>query len=280
MSKGDLKMMEKSEEQKFASEVSGIPLSEWQSGKSFIAMSDRALYIFEPSGLADDPDTEKVEGKTLHFERAESKLTPGLNEECVLIFTDGSRQFRYDTGKSIEQAMKEIDSSRIPLLSDPAINDKWREKIKGRKLWTKSNLWYDESGNRTQGYRFVEVFVDDILSSTGDFPAKVKIRTQDGKTAFIHMNYTSDISDSRSFPSVFFLSDPRTRYPQISDEHWRYIQMGKVCEGMTKEECRLVLGNPDEINAGHDANETVDFWQYKNGAYLLFTDGLLKRFRL
>ncbi|MDE6342439.1 MAG: hypothetical protein K2K93_08985, partial [Muribaculaceae bacterium] len=110
--------------------------------------------------------------------------------------------------------------------------------------------------------------------------AKVKIIPQDGNTAIIPIYYTSDMSDSRSFPSVFFLSDPKARYPQISDEHWKYIQTGRVCEGMTKEECKLVLGNPDEINAGHDANETVDFWQYKNGAYLLFTDGLLKRFRL
>lgn len=280
MSKEDMRMMTKTEEQTFATEVKGIPLSEWEQGKPFIAMSERAIYIFEPSGLSNGSENENIEGKTLRFERAESKMTPGLNEECILIFSDGSNTFRYDTGKSIDVAFKEIDSSRIPLLSDPAITDKWREKIKGRKLWTRNNLWYDASGTRVSGYRFAEVIVEDILPSTGDFPAKVKIRTKDGETAFIHMNYTSDLSDSRSFPSVFFLSDPKSKYPHISDEHWNLIQRGKVCAGMTKEECRLSLGNPDEINAGHNADETVDFWQYNNGAYLLFTDGLLIRFRL
>ena len=49
--------------------------------------------------------------------------------------------------------------------------------------------------------------------------------------------------------------------------------------GMTKEECKLSLGNPTDVNSGHDWNSTIDFWQYPNGSYLRFQDGLLVSFR-
>ena len=48
---------------------------------------------------------------------------------------------------------------------------------------------------------------------------------------------------------------------------------------MTKEECKLSLGNPTDVNSGHDWNSTIDFWQYPNGSYLRFQDGLLVSFR-
>lgn len=150
----------------------------------------------------------------------------------------------------------------------------------GKKLWTKNNLWYDASGNRISGLRFAEAMVEDVLAATGDFPVKVKLRTPDGGVAYVQMNYTSDSADSRSFPALFYLSDPKARYPQINAENWRLIQRGRVCAGMTKEECRLALGTPDELNAGHNADQTMDIWQYNNGAYLMFTDGLLTRYRL
>lgn len=100
-----------------------------------------------------------------------------------------------------------------------------------------------------------------------------------GEEAYLHMNYTSDTHDSRNFATLFFMNDPKTKYPQISEENWAMIQKGKVSLGMTKEECKLSVGNPDELNAGHSQSQTMDVWQYSDGTYLVFTDGLLTRFR-
>ena len=280
MNKEDLKLMAKTEEQNLASSIKGTPLSEWKKGKPFIAMSDRTLYIFEPSSLSYSGQQADLTGRTLYFSGLESHVTPDLSEECVIVFTDGDRQYRYLTGKSTEAANKEIDSSKLPLMSDPALIELWREKIVGSTLWTKSNLWYDEKGQRISGLKFAKVKVEDVTPATGDFPVKVKVRYNDNQTAYLHMNYTSDMPDSRNFSAIFFLSDPKKRYPQISEEHWSQIQRGKVMPGMTKEECRLSLGNPDELNSGHNASQTMDIWQYSNGAYLMFTDGLLTRFKL
>lgn len=279
MSKEDVKQMAKSEEQTFASGIHGTPLSSWEKGKEFLAMNERSQYIFDPSSLPYGQEELKLEGKSLNYAGLETRINPDLREECIILFTDGSNVYRYPTGKTTSQAMEEIDSSKLPLLSDADLIDEWKKKINGKTLWTKSNLWYNEKGDRELGQKFAKVKVLDVIPSTGDFPMNVKISTPVGGEAYLHMNYTSDLHDSRDFAALFYLNDPKTRYPQISDENWAMIQKGKLSLGMTKEECKLAIGTPDELNSGHSQSQTMDFWQYSNGTYLIFTDGLLTRFR-
>ena len=279
MSKEDVRMMEKSPEQKFAEAISGTPLSSWEKGRPFTAMTDRTLYLFEPTGFSDGKEETSLKGKTLYFTGLDSHLNPDLREECVILFSDGRNTFRYRTGKTTEAAMKDIDSSKIPLMADISLIDQWKEKLSGQTLWTKSNLWYDKAGNRTPGLKYAKVKVVDVEASSGDFPISVRILAADGTEGHLHMNYTADLHDSRNFAAIFFLNDPRQRYPHVTDEHWALIQQGRVGEGMTKEECKLSIGNPDEVRSGHNRSQTMDIWQYADGTYLMFTDGLLTNFR-
>lgn len=279
MTKEDIKLMEKSPEQKFTESIQGSPLSTWQKGKPFLAMSDRTAFIFEPNGQGIESSDQTMRGKTLTFEGIDSHINPDLQEECVLLFSDGRQTYRYHTGKTTEIALKEIDSSRLPLISDISLIERWRDQIVGKTLWTKSNLWYDSSGDRMPGQKFAKVTVKDVTPATGDYPIMVKIARNDGQFSYLHMNYTSDLHESRNFAAIFFLSDPKVRYPNISNENWELIQRGKVGEGMTKEECKLSIGNPDEVRSGHNRSQTMDIWQYSDGTYLMFTDGLLTKFR-
>lgn len=278
MNKEDVRLMTRSEEQTLASSLQGIPLSAWETGKEFLAMSDRTQFIFEPNEDTGS-NLDSISGRTLIYAGTESRLKPDLDEECVILFTDGSRTLKFPTGKTTEKALKEIDSSKLPLMSDLDLIHQWKNKIKGATLWTKSNLWYDEKGDRQPGQKFAKVTVTDVIPTTGDFPMKVMIHQSTGQDAFIQMNYTSDTYDSRNFAALFFMTDPKIRYPHISEENWRLIQEGKVGLGMTKEECKLSLGNPDELRSGHSQSQLMDIWQYANGTYLMFTDGLLTRFR-
>ena len=86
--------------------------------------------------------------------------------------------------------------------------------------------------------------------------------------------------ESRTFADLFFVADPKIRHSSIRPEIWELICEGKVKSGMTKEECKLALGNPDDVATGHDWNQTIDIWNYKNGMYLQFQDGLLTKFRI
>lgn len=279
MSKDDLKLMEKSDEQKLATSIGGTPLSEWSVGKPFMATSDRTLYVFDPASIPFGQNDSTLKGKTLTYAGRENILTPDLKEECVLLFTCDGNTYRYASGKTETEALKEIDSSKLPLMSDLELIDNWNEKLTGMTLWTKSNLWYDKTGARKSGLRFEKIKVAGIKPATGVFPMMVKIIDKTGDESYLIMNYTSDMADSRSFSDLFYLTDPQKRYPQISDENWELIKQGRIGLGMTKEECRLSLGNPDELDAGHNTSNTVDIWQYSNGTYLIFNDGLLTRYR-
>lgn len=279
MTKEDAKLMVKTAEEAYTESLLGTPLSSWKEGKEFLALSDRTFYIFEPTGLSNELSGQALKGNTLFFKGTESYQTPDLREECILLFSDGQNTYRYRTGKPTATAMKDIESSKVPLMSDLDLISKWKEKLVGETFWTKSNLWYDEKGDRCTGQKFTKVTILDVVPTTGNFPMKVKIKDESGKEAFMQMNYTSDAYDSRNFASLFFLSDPKAKYPKISEENWALIKDGKVGLGMTKEECKLAIGNPDEVNAGHTHSQTMDMWQYANGTYLMFTDGLLTRFR-
>ncbi len=271
--------MAKSPEQKYSETIQGTPLSSWEQGRPFLAMSDRTLYIFEPTGLSDENSGLSLKGKTIRYVGLDTHINPDLGEECVILFSDGNKTLRYKTGKSTDEALKDIDSSKLPLIADLALIDQWKGKIEGATLWTKSNLWYDAKGSRKSGLKYAKVKVEDVEAATGDFPIKIKIIGPDGEEGFLQMNYTSDTHDSRNFAAIFFLSDPKEKYPHITDEHWSLIQKGKVGEGMTKEECKLSIGNPDEVRSGHNRSQTMDIWQYSDGTYLMFTDGLLTNFR-
>lgn len=279
MSKEDKKHMTMSEEQSFASTIHGTPLSSWEKGKKFLAMSDRTSYVFDPTSINMPESSKSILGKILIYDGIESRTNPDLREECIILFRDGSQIYRYPTGKPTKEALNDIDSSKIPLISDLDLINQWKSKINGMTLWTKSNLCYNAKGERGNGLKFAEVKVVDVAPATGDFPINIKVIMPSGEEAYLHMNYTSDTHDSRNFATLFFMNDPKTKYPQISEENWAMIQKGKVSLGMTKEECKLSVGNPDELNAGHSQSQTMDVWQYSDGTYLVFTDGLLTRFR-
>lgn len=279
MSRSEQKQMISSEEQTFAEAIKGTPLSQWQEGKKFMASSGRTPLIFEPSGVGYASDDTSFEGKILRFAGTESKLTPDLKEECVIVFSDSNKFYRYHTGRSSEDAMHETYSSKLPLLYDLDLIDTWKNKISGLTVWTRSSLWYDDTGNRIPGLKFARASINDVIPSTGTFPMKVQIMLPDGKTAYLNMNYTADTADSRNFAALFFLKDPKSKYPHITPENWELIQKGKIQIGMTKEECRLSLGNPDDVDTGKTPSQTMDIWKYGDGMYLMFTDGLLSRFR-
>lgn len=81
--------------------------------------------------------------------------------------------------------------------------------------------------------------------------------------------------ESRSFRNLFTLSDPKEKYPSILPEIWDAICDGHVRNGMTKDECRLAIGNPADSQSGHDWNSTIDIWSYPDGTFLRFQDGIL-----
>ncbi len=277
LTKNDRKTLAPTPEEEFIKALRAPMLNEWQRGKRFLISDDRVAVVFDAFDTGSNG--EKLEGKVVAFEGVATKTTPDGSDEAVLVFSDNGQLYRFSTGRTLEAAETKISSMDVPMLIDLDLVDKAAQLMDGMKVWTRSQLWYDLEGNKIRGRKFVPVTIEKVLPGSMVFPLRLEIKDEFGKEAVLFMNLRNSGVESRTFPSLFNLSDQKNNYPSILPEVWSLIQEGKVRIGMTKEECKLSLGNPSDVNAGHDWNSTIDLWQYPNGSFLRFQDGLLVDFR-
>ncbi|MDE6717589.1 MAG: DUF2845 domain-containing protein [Muribaculaceae bacterium] len=277
-SKGVKKENMPSPEEKFISGIESIRLKDWKQGRRFMFIDDRASLVFE----SDAPRSElaSLKGKRVEYSGTERRITPGGVEQAVVRFSDGIYTYSYPTGKLPTESDTLLTSLDFPMLADLATVDQYRRLLQGVSLWTRNSLWYDDDGEKIRGRRFVKVIIDSVSTGQNGFLMDLSIRDENGDRAHIYMNPVNRGLESRTFPSLFLLTDPRERHTSISDEVWDLICRGLVRPGMTKEECKLALGNPDDVNTAHDWNQTIDIWNYNNGTFLHFQDGLLTKFRI
>lgn len=274
ISKAEEKEYQPTEEDIFIADIQATPLSDWQKGKEFFLTEDRVALIFD--GLAADADKLKLGGKTVSYDMQSSRKDVDGKDIRLLIFTDGTRQLCYNTGKQVTDT---IMSDQLPMMIDFELIKKLKQKLIGKHLWTKSSIWYDSEGNTIKGKKYVPITIIDVLPGDKVFPAKVVFQDEAADTAAMLMNIGSFGIESRSFATIFSLSDVRLKYPKTEDDVWLLIQSGEIRNGMTKQECSLSLGLPKEISQGHDYSRTLELWQYSDGVYLQFEDGILVNFR-
>ncbi len=278
LSREDRRTLTPTEEEKFFVGVQGSPLANWKTGKPFIAADDKAILIFDQQGLPPDPEAVGLGGKILYYEGTGSTVGPDGKNYTSIAFRYGDNRLVYNTGKSLEEALK-LNSDQIPMLIDSDMVAEAKALLIGKQFWIRSSLWYDAVGNRIPGMKFIPVTITDVIPASVTFPLSIRFTYGNSEEARIFMNFGNSGTESRSFPALFSLSDIRKKYPMISDETWELICREKVRTGMTKEECKLSLGNPTEVNSGHDYSQTLDLWNYSDGTVLWFEDGLLTRFR-
>lgn len=279
LSKEDIRNIRPSDEDLFLADVKGTPLADWKPGKSFTATDNKAVLVFDQQGLPYNPDAVALKGKTLSFTSTSTRPGPDGKLYLCIEFSNDSDTYIYNTGKQPDPALKEITSADIPMLVDNDMISRARSLMAGKTLWLRTNLWYDDEGNKIAGRKFIPVKILDISPGSVAFPLYVEFQDEDGNKAWTFMNFGNSSTDSRSFSHVFYLNDVRKRYRNISDEVWNLICNGAIKTGMTKEECKLSIGNPTEVSSGHDYSQTLDLWHYPDGTVLWFEDGLLSRFR-
>ena len=157
-------------------------------------------------------------------------------------------------------------SVSLPFTVDVELVDSARALLRNRRVWT---LRPD-----SRGRKFQAVEITDVLPGNADYPFPV---VAGGDSLLMVTNSRS--ASARTFANMFSLSDPRKLYPQITDAVWDLISQGKVAIDMTREECRLALGAPAQLERDALPTALYERWIYEDGVYLFFTDGLLSRFR-
>lgn len=281
LSRGDKRELAVSPEMLLMNQISSDSLTLWTPGKKFLVVDSKASLIIEPVASVSVPLKSLTVGDTIEYRGSSVRASLGNSETVVLQFSRNGHSYSYNTNRSPIKAAS-ITGLDIPMIIDLDLQKTAQRKLSGRKLWLLTNLCYDDLWQPSSTEKFVPVSVDSIFAGNPHFPLRLRIKYENGDCAYLYMNVKSASgigAESRCFDNLFSLSDPRKSHPSITDEVWTLICKGKLAVGMTKEECRLSLGNPSEVDVGHDWNSTIDIWRYKDGSFLRFEDGRLVDFR-
>lgn len=281
----DKKQLNPTQEELLLSTLSSPVLKNWESGHPFICTDDRLSLLLE---MPANYRSNGLAGKHLKFVKTSPRIAPDgsslANIEFLIV--EDNINVNLPTNKNYDDAFTSLESSQLPMMTDLKMVAQADSILRGRHLFTLTPLWYDSDGKRINGRRFTEIRIDSVVPSFSSFPLELCFTIIDSSwssevisNAGIMINFGNSGFDSRSLASQLSLNDIRKKYPNISEFNWNKICNSQVALGMTKAECRLALGNPSDVNSGHDYSKTLDLWQYPDGHFLRFDDGILVDFR-
>ena len=251
---------------------------DWESGKLFFVTDDNVRLLFAPSATVNSSGTD-LKGKLLKYIRF-STYKSIESKDCISIhFSDSNgHEYTIPTNKPISEFRQSGYFYTIPFLIDMDEIMELRSMLTNKELYIKTSIWYDASGKMISGRKFIKITITDILPGDKVFPYKVRF-TDDKSDAYLFMSSEQSSVKNRTYEDLFSDTDIHRRYPDISDENWQRIIDGDVATDMTREECRLALGTPKTIDRRPTYDGLKEYWTYDNGVYLIFEDGLLRKFR-
>lgn len=249
----------------------------WNMGKQFYVSDNNIRYIFSPSSQF-SADTLNLEGKTIAYDGYTIGISIDGRPVVNMYFKYGQTTLQYNTKRTMDEIARYSDRFDVPFLIDLDEVTQLRQVLIGKKLYIKTPIWYDRSGEMINGRKYVKVSLTDVLPGDKVFPFKVEF-DDNGRKAYVFMSYRDNYLH-RSFNDLFSETDIRQRYPSISDENWQRIINGQIATYMTKEECRLSIGAPNNLERVPTYSGVREYWYYSNGTYLIFDEeGLLTTFR-
>lgn len=259
-------------------EVFADSIVSWREGKGFWCVDNQARLIFNPS-IDYDIDTLELDGKKLTYSGYGTHKRLDNSEVVDIYFDLDGVRLIYPTGKTLAEVNRR--SFAIPFLIDDDVLQNLANQLVNKTVYVKTPLWYDIEGYwQIAGRRFIPVVITAVKPGNKEHPLRVEFRAADnGDMAFVWMKVPGSDGVGRDFDALFSMIDVRKQYHDISPDTWNNIVNGKVAEGMTKEECRLAMGNPNNVSQLPDQSGLREYWEYDGGRYLLFVDGLLKDFR-
>lgn len=257
-------------ESKLLTSVAGESPAAWTPGKVFTVTDGKVSVAYLPASVS----STLLPGDTLKYERMDSAttLTGAKMTDLTFLTLDGRRlTHRVETPP---ETFLDSRSVALPFLVDASVIDSVKSILNGLTLWTLTLRRYSLDGKSIAGKKFQKVTVTDVRAGKGEYPVEVILGDE-----MLYLTVDPQNHSPRRFSNLFSLTDPRKNYRHISDKNWEMITRGQVTNGMTMEECRLALGTPKEIERNATYEALIERWTYENGIYLLFSDGILTRYR-
>lgn len=262
-------------EQKFISDIGEAPLSEWSIGKRFLVTDDRIALVFGASARG----VPSLCGEELTYRGYDSiPAITGDGATLLELSTSKGDKLKY----KIDAPVRSVLSRRfvgIPFTIDLDVVAAARERLATKRVYIITSMWFDRDGRQVAGRKFIPVTITDVSPGNVNYPLYVSFVDDGGKAGGVYMSLGASRQSTRNFDTLFSFTDPRLRYPNVSDDNWQNIINGVVALDMTREECRLALGSPKEIDRRPGYGGVAERWTYTDGVYLLFEDGLLRDFR-
>lgn len=262
-------------EQRFISDIAAAPLSDWPEGKRFLVADDRIALIFGASAHGVSP----LGGEVLVYLGYDSIPAITGDGATVLEFSSPKgERLRYKIAAPLSSVLSRR-SVELPFSIDLDMVATVRERLATKRVYVITSTWFDRDGRQVTGRKFIPVTIADVIPGNVNYPLYVSFVDDNGKSGGVYMSLGNSRQSTRNFDTLFSFSDPRLRYRNISDDNWQNIINGIVALDMTREECRLALGSPKEIDRRPGYGGVAERWTYTDGVYLLFEDGLLRDFR-
>lgn len=252
-------------------------VAHWKAGKQFYVTDDQVRLIFTHSD-AYNPDTLHLGGHVLSYAGYDTGSVLDNRHDVTLKFSDGAHTYGIATGKTLAELHSDYT---LPFMIDMDVVRQVSSQLAGHDYYIKTRIWYNPATEEMiDGRQFIKVHIDSVLPGNKVLPLKVMFTASDNRErAMLWLSTGASAMHSRDFDSMFARQDLHLSYPNISDENWQRIVHGQIALEMTKEECRLAMGNPSSINQLPDQTGLKEYWYYDGGRFLYFQDGILKKFR-
>lgn len=268
-------------EQQFLTQVHPLPPAQWQAGREFLVANDRISLIFNTSS----DNTEHLNGHKIYFKGfAPARSLTGDDATDAMFVSDDNRNLVYRISGTDSEKIDTLKSLQVPFTVDLDVVDQIDNLLRGKELYICTNAWYHPQNRQAiYGLRHVSVIVDSVGPGDDNFVAAVYFSLKDTKEygpmrGMLLMSLGT--KSTRTFDNLFSFTNPRKKYPDIKDEIWQLIIKSRVKPGMTRDECRLALGTPPQIERVPTTIGMREKWTYTDGVFLIFDDGFLTRYRL
>lgn len=258
--------------------------ADWKKGKRFYISDNRvqrAAWRIEPLEMADS-----LIGRTASIVSIDTVPTLTDNNEVELTLkvmengtSDEDIYLTFRTGMTLAQWL-ETPKFSLPHAIDMDVVDGAAKRLNGNTYYILSGRRLGINDTDTVGTKYQKVVVRSVEPASESTPLKIIFTDDEGHIASVLITIGTAPTSYRNFETLFSLEDPRLKYKQITDENWELIRHGKITYGMTKDECRLALGNPESKSQFPTTAGMVERWVYPGGVSLQFEDGLLSSFRM
>ena len=240
-------------------------------GKSKLIKAESQPEINRRGELTNGEPFASFGDKLLVFKgtKQDKVIKDGNEVLCLVIqFTcDGKKYNAYETEKANPRGLSYYN------LVDVAFMKNIEKQLVGKTLYTKRAFWLkyneDEMNSNLKltkvqdgTCKYCPVTITRIDDDYSDaFIVLFHKEGQKEEYCFGNVRFDSKkIGESFSFDRYFTYENPKTNYPDISQERWEQIMNMKVRKGFTPEEVKIAYGDPDDKYTENDD----EIWFYEN----------------